>query len=153
MFNTSDPELYSEDAKARTRKGSAYELLASRLDQNFWPLYSRTWRSRHITSGAQLAFYVGGTKQWCRHIVALSTVKRVIPADRCLSFNDDEKFLTDLPSRIVELHSTEYLRQPIDFKHMLPKLSLCPKNSQYWGVIIQGGVTKIPESDWHILFS
>jgi predicted RNA-binding protein len=153
LFNTSDPEVFSEDAQTQTKKGSAYELILSRLQNNYWPLYSRTCYRRHITPGTNLAFYVGGAKEYRKHIIARSSVAAVFPADRNSIFVDSDKFLTDVPAQIVELGTVCYLKDPVNFREILPELSICPKNIKYWGVIMQGGVTEIPERDWQLLFA
>lgn len=153
LLNTSDPDLYTEESGAKTRKGSAFELTCSRLERNFWPLYARTRYSQYLVPGTEIAFYIGGSKNLSKHIVARSTIESVVPWDRRISLHDDnDKYLTDLPSKILELKDTMYLKSPINFKEILPELSARPKNIKYWGVIMQGGVTSLPKNDWDIMF-
>ena len=154
LIVTVDPELNLQSAeRERTKKGRALELATSRLNKKFWPLYVRTRCKDKISPGDRLAFYLGGTKELSKQIFASASVEEIEESNIHSDFDDDSKFCTDLPAKIVRLKEISYLEQPVSFKKILPSLSFCPKNPKFWGVVLQGGVKELMASDWEAIFA
>ena len=149
-----DPELSVQcKGRERIKKGSALELAKSRLDKGFWPLYVRTRDSGHISTGDRLAFYIGGTKRLSKQIIASACVENIEKWNLGSKYYDEEIYCTDLPEKILKLRKIEYLESPVSFRTILPKLSICPTNLRFWGIVLQGGVRKLDQNDRDIIFA
>jgi hypothetical protein len=44
------------------------------------------------------------------------------------------------------------LDPPVQFRLLLPRLEMCPRNLQKWGHILHGGDCAVSENDWRVLF-
>jgi len=133
------------------RKGSAYELVRARLQRRRWPLYQNTKHKREIGPGARLAFYVGGFRSHRGEIVATAEVAERTSWKWGSPRADPDEYLSEVPDVVISLKNVEALDPPISFKQRLPKLSICPKNMQRWGVVVIGGCRGVSARDWKLL--
>lgn len=123
-------------------KRSAKDIVRVRLNRGLWPLYERTPYRRALRPGSAVALYAD------RLVIATATIVGVIEAGyRTLS--DDTA--TELVAAHLRLENISWLDPAIDFREMLPRLTLCPKNMSKWGVVLMGGIRGINRADWETL--
>jgi len=92
--------------------------------------------------------YVGGQAQ----IIATAVVQEVMTPGRRGIQVDPPESLTPPASRVLRLSRIVKLDPPVQFRLVLPRLEMCPRNLQTWGHILHGGDGAVSESDWRVLF-
>jgi len=128
--------------------GAAVEVANGRLERGIWPLYERTRNRDALVPGARVAIYVGGKAQ----IIATAVVQEVITPGRRGIQVDAPEFLTPPASRVLRLSRIVRLDTPVQFRLLLPRLEMCPRNLQKWGSIVHGDDCAVSENDWRVLF-
>jgi len=152
LMVTSDPDYSNIKPDAKLpKKGEAYSLALSRLNKNYWVLFSGTALRTYVVEGTKLLFYIGGKKFLGGHVIASAIVEKVESWKYSKGIIDDEKYSTDLPAYVLRLSQVELFNQPISLQANLPNLSFAPKNLHYWGVVLQGGCVGLSENDLEIL--
>lgn len=146
LLVTTDPVL----AGTGMQKSDAYTLVMKRLERRQWPIYEKTRLRENMVPGVRVAFYVAGKREHRGEIVATATVqgRRDVRAQR----TDPPEYLTEQPDLILELDSVEILPRPVVLREFVPKLSFCPKDLKNWGSALQGGVRRLTDRDWALLF-
>ncbi|PKG84386.1 hypothetical protein CXF85_08680 [Colwellia sp. 75C3] len=130
------------------KKLPAVEVINNRLNLRLWPIYQRTNHKDHISSGDKCLFYVGGTKELIRHVIASATILDVSVDN---SLIDHEDYSVSLPYKKLILDTPNYFSAPVNLKDFLSNLSFVPKNTKYWGTSLQGGCKKITSNDYELL--
>src|SRR5258708_26910777 len=128
--------------------GAEVEVANGRLERGIWPLYERTRNRDALVPGARVAIYVGRKAQ----IIATAVVQEVITPGRRGIQVDAPEFLTPPASRVLRLSRIVRLDTPVQFRLLLPRLEMCPRNLQKWGSIVHGDDCAVSENDWRVLF-
>ena len=130
-------------------------LLEHRLKNKIWGLHKRTnWKSS-IVSGDNLLFYIAGSSKQKHHIVASASVSKVLDkfsSQDLKKYVGDNMDFIDFPDYKIELESITRFRNPVKVPSIMNKLNLFKKkNHKRWGVYLQGGVTRVNDSDYKFI--
>ena len=103
-----------------------------------WPIGQKTLRKKLLSIGDKVLFYEAGDEG-----------KKLFGSGDL--FSSLEKDVED-NSEFVTISSFEFWNPPIPIKRILSKLSFI-KNKKYWGIYFQGGIVRLPETDYSLILN
>ena len=128
------------DNGTRINGGEIYRSLMSR---KVWGLHPRTANRANFKEGDRLVFYLGGQQVF----LGVATAASGAYLDK--SEESDAWFLNEGTYR-VDLTDINIWDRPKPIKPLVKKLSF-RRNPLHWGPYLQGGIRKIPESDYEVI--
>lgn len=129
------------------RRISAFAITAYRLGKGLWPIYNGTRYRKHLSSGARLLFYIGGSREYSGLVVARANIVEVINKTMLV---DHEDFLTAPAFQVLRLVDVDMLEPKIKLKSLIAQLTFINPGPK-WGAALMGGVRKVTKDDYNYL--
>jgi hypothetical protein len=128
----------------------ADELVEFRLNVKQWPLYEKTRNRFALSPDDRLIFYCGG-KRSGGTIFGYGRVLDVVPLANKLLIDECRLTIGPTPKSMIILTDTNKFKTKVFLRTIVSQLECYPKNSNKWGMILQGGCRKISDHDWNYI--
>lgn len=124
----------------------AEEILAQRLKSKIWEIYDKTNLRNQLEEKSKVIFYLAGSGPNSQHFVGEAIIDKIVHANSKYS----EEANTMIHST---LHFEKILnyKVPISIKKIMNNLTFITNPAKY-GTAINGGVRRISEKDYKIIF-
>ena len=130
---------------------SAREVLLTRAREGRWPLNLRTPHQRDLKSGDRIVFYVSGSRESDR--TAFIGTAEVLGSRLATDRTDPKlpaRFLARAVLYDVPIGNLRLVSEAVSARPLVGRLEFV-KNKEKWGTYFQGGVRRIPQSDFDLI--
>lgn len=125
----------------------AVDVIASRMKNKVWPLYSGTPHRSKIEVGDAFIFYAAGYHASAKVFCASAVVSEIKPATQQI---DEPNLITDIPHTVLILSDIAVFEPKLSVRPLIPLLSIFKGNEKNWGTSLQGGVKVLTKHDYEI---
>ena len=147
IFITADGQHWERHG-ARSSRTSAFQIVRNRLAGRVWPIYKYTKHQRYMTSGLRVLFYVGGSGEFAKHLVAEATISR---SSDVTDSSYSESYIygkyAPVPTKLLYFDDVQWYEQPINLLPLRDQLSFLSPQGQNWGIKLQGGCVAASAAD------
>lgn len=144
MSDTYDIEqilLIANDAEK-----TAYKIFNERISKNTWPIYFKTKFGKYLREGIKVIFYIAGQDEKAQSFIASAKIKTIIE-NEIMEFDPNNKF-----SRVIcniKFEDINLFKQGVKIQNHLNNLSFIKtKDKRYFGLYLQGGVSRIDKQSF-----
>lgn len=112
------------------------EIFEKRISGKKWPIFKHTPNKMKLKNGDKVIFYKAG-KDGQKFIGTASIGSEIVP---------------DNLDYYVTLYDVQVWKKPIGVPSILNEIQFI-KNKSNWGLYFQGGVSHLPDADYHLIVS
>jgi hypothetical protein len=121
-----------------------------RLRLSKWPIYKNTRNRKLMRRGDIVFVYVGGTRRLGGRIIARAVIGDIGSPKAAAARFDVADALTAPAELVLSLRQITPMRD-VDFRSLIWKLSIAPKQRRGWGTALMGGSRRLSEQDAEML--
>lgn len=134
---------------ANDAEKTAYEIFNERISQNSWPIYLGTKFGKYLKEGIRVIFYIAGQDEKAQNFIASTRIKAVIE-NEIMEFDPHKKFSKVINN--IKFEDINLFEKEVKIRDHLNNLSFIKTNNKrYFGLYLQGGVSRIDKQSFDFI--
>tara|TARA_B100001142_G_C14104359_1_gene566523 strand:+ start:244 stop:693 length:450 start_codon:yes stop_codon:yes gene_type:complete len=130
-------------------KKAGLDIFNERIEENKWPIYSKTPQLQNVKEGKNVVFYIAGAGDKKQSFIGYAKIKKIIE-NKVSGIDPNQEFKQVL--FYVQFEGLKIFKNEILIKDHIDNLDFI-KNKEKYGLYFQGGICKINKKSYEYIIN